>query len=294
MDRDKLVSEDQVRFGPALIEAGRVLWRYAGALLAVGLALVLPLELLGAALTRGNPDVPRSGAPVGTDVVSGLIKVEPILGDVLVLLLGVPVVAGAVVLLVAAVQVERPVSLSTAFAAARKRAGRLILVSVTLAAGIAVASLVSALLGAAIPEVLPAAPVSDVVAAVVLLIGFAALLPYAVVAFPSAMLQRSSAGAAIRSAFVVARDEFVMLLGRGLVVFVLASALGTIARAVVMLVVGLIGTGPFADAIGEAVADAVFIPAFAAGATLMYLDVRGRRGEIDRRRLDREVAAART
>lgn len=291
MDRDKLLSEEKVQVGNALTEVWRVLRRYAVGLIAFGLVVLVPLELVGAALTRNNPDVPRTGAPVGTDLLSGLIKLEPLYGDALVLLIGVPLLAGAAVLLTAARQVDRTPDVPTAIGTAVRRAPWLVLVSVVLALGIGIVAGVAGLLDLLIPGFLPTGGIGDVVASVVLLAGLAALLPYAVVAYPAAVLQRASAGATVRSAVTVARDDFVMLLGRGVAVFAVASILGTAARFVVMLIVGLISTGPFAQAIGEAVADVVFIPVFAAAATLVYLDTRGRRGEVDRQRLEREVDA---
>lgn len=291
MDRDKLLSEEQVQVSSAMVEAVRVLRRYAVGLVGFGLVVLVPLELVGAALTRNNPDVPRTAAPVGTDLVSGLIKLEPVVGDVLVLLVGVPLVAGTVVLLTAAEQVGRPADVSTGIGATVRRAPWLVLVSLLLAIGIGLVAAAAGLLGLIVPEVLPSGSISDVVSAVLLMAGLAALVPLAVVAYPAAVLQRASAGVTARSAMTVARDEFVALLGRGMVVLAVASILGTVVRFVVMLIVGLIGTGPFADAIGEAVADLVFIPVFAAGATLVYLDIRGRRGEIDRARLSAEVDA---
>lgn len=281
MDRGKLLSEEKVRGGDALIEMGRVLRRYAVGLIAFGLLVVVPLELVGAALTRDNPDIPRTGAPVGTDLLSGLIKLEPVLGDVLVLLVGVPLIGGTAVLLTAARQVDRAPDVPTAIGAAVRRAPWLVLVSLVLAVGIGIVAGVAGLLDLLIPGILPTGGIDDVVASVVLLAGLVALLPYAVVAYPAALLQRATAGEAVRSAFAVARDDFVMLLGRGIGVFAVASILGTVARFIVMLIVGPVSTGPFAQAIGEAVADVVFIPVFAAGATLVYLDTRGRRGETD-------------
>lgn len=292
VDRDKLVSEDKVRVGASLIEAGRVLRRHAVGLTVLGLLVLLPLELIGAALTRGNPDVPRTGAPVGTDVVSGLIKLEPILGDALVFLIGVPLVAGTVVLLAAGAQAERTLDVPAAVRGAARRTPWLLTATLLVAIGIGLAALLAALLDLVIPPVLPSGSIADVVASIILLSGLVALIPVVVVAYPAAVLQRSSVGGTARSVLALARSDFVLLLGRGLAVIAIASMLGALARFVVMLVVGLVGSGPFANAIGEAVADLVFIPAFAAGATLVYLDTRGRRGEIDRERLVQEVEAA--
>lgn len=291
VDRDKLLSEEKVQVGNALIEVGRVLRRYAVGLIAFGLVVVVPLELLGAALTSNNPDLPRTGAPVGTDLLSGLIKLEPLFGDALVLLIGLPLIAGTTVLLTAARQVDRTPDVPTAIGAAVRRSPWLVLVSLVLALGIGIVAVIAGLLDLLIPGILPTGGIGDVVASVVLLAGLATLLPYAVVAYPAAVLQRATAGQTVRSAITVARDDFVMLLGRGIAVFVVASILGTVARFIVMLIVGLISTGPFAQAIGEAVADVVFIPVFAAGATLVYLDTQGRRGETDRQKLEREVDA---
>lgn len=290
--QDEIVSEEKVQVGPALGYVGRILRQHAGGLLAVGLALLVPLELIGAALTSGNPDVPRTGAPVGTDVISGLIKLEPIVGDLLVLVFAVPVIAGAVALLTAATLVERPMGVSSALRGASRRAAPLALVTVTLILGIAIVASVAGLVDAVIPQLLPSGSIASVTAAMVILIGTGALLPFALVAYPAAMMHGGTAADPVRSAVRIAREGFVMLLGRAIAVLVIASLLGTVARSVVMLLVGLVSSGPFANAIGEAVADAVFIPLFGAGATVVYLDQRGRRGEIDHATLAEEVERA--
>lgn len=292
MDQRKLMSEEKVRVGPALLEVGRVLRRHATGLIALGLAVSIPLELIGAALTRGNPDVPRSGAPVGTDVLSALIKLEPVIGDVLVLLIGVPLITGTAVLLTAAAQTDRRLEVTGALRGAVRRIATLLLVTLTLALGVGIVAGVAGLLDLVIPGILPKGSIADVVASVVILTGLAALLPLAVIAYPAAMLGRSSGVGTVRSALRLAGDGFVMLLGRAITIVAVASILGTVARFVVMLLVGLVGSGPFANAIGEAVADTVFIPVFAAGATLVYVDIRGRQGDMDEEVLARGVRTA--
>lgn len=292
MDQRKLMSEEKVRVGPALLEVGRILRRHVAGLIALGLGVLVPLELIGAALTRGNPDVPRSGAPVGTDVLSALIKLEPVMGDVLVLLIGVPLLAGTAVLLTAAAQTDRTLDVAGAVRGAARRIATLFLVTLTLALGVGIVAGVAGLLDLVIPGILPTGSIADVVASVVILAGLAALLPLAVAAYPAAMLERSSGLDTVRSALRLAGDGFVMLLGRAIAIVAVASILGTIARFVVMLVVGLVGSGPFANAIGEAVADTVFIPVFAAAATLVYVDIRGRQGDMDQEVLARRIGTA--
>lgn len=292
MDRRKLMSEEKVRVGPALLEVGRILRRHGTGLIALGLGVLVPLELIGAALTRGNPDVPRTGAPVGTDVLSALIKLEPVMGDVLVLLIGVPLIAGTAVLLTAAAQTDRTLDVAGAVRGAVRRIATLFLVTLTLALGVGIVAGVAGLLDLVIPGILPSGSIADVIASVVILAGLVALLPLAVAAYPAAMLERSSGVDTVRSALRLAGDGFVMLLGRAIAIVAVASILGTIARFVVMLIVGLVGSGPFANAIGEAVADTVFIPVFAAAATLVYVDIRGRRGDMDQEVLARGIRTA--
>lgn len=296
MDRDKLVSEDKVQLGPLVLETFRVLRAHLVGLIALGLVLLVPLELLGAALTRQNPDIPRSGAPVGADALTAVIELEPVLGDLLVFLIAVPVLAGTVALVVVAAQLGRELPIGDAWRVALRRLPALLGVTVALALGAAVVIAVAALIDLVVPEILPSGSISSVLGVVVLLAGFTALLPFAVAGYPAAAVEGGGAIDTVRSVVRSGRQSFVDLLGRGVALVALASVLGALVRFVLMLVIGLLGSGWAIQAIGEAVADLVFIPLFAGGATLAYLDLRGRRGEVDRDQLRRatEVGAGRT
>lgn len=296
MDRDKLVSEDKVQLGPLVLETFRVLRARLVGLIALGLVLLVPLELVGAALTRQNPDIPRSGAPVGADALTAVIEVEPVLGDLLVFLIAVPLLVGTVALAVVAAQLGRELRIGDAWRVALRRLPALLGVTVALALAAAVVIAVAAVIDLVVPEILPSGSIASVLGLVVLLTGITALVPFAVAGYPAAAVEAGGAVDAVRSAVRSGRQSFVDLLGRGVALVALASVLGALVRFVVMFVIGLLGSGWAIQAIGEAVADLVFIPIFAGGATLAYLDLRGRRGEVDRDQLRRatEVGAGRT
>lgn len=296
MDRDKLVSEDKVQLGPLVLETFRVLRARLAGLIVLGLVLLVPLELIGAAITRQNPDIPRTGAPVGADALTAVIEVEPVLGDLLVFLIGVPLLAGTVVLVVVAAQLGRELRVGDAWRMALRRLPALLGVTVALALGAAAVIGVAALIDLIVPDILPSGSIASVIGVVILLAGFTTLLPFAVAGYPAAAVDGRGAVDTVRSAFRSARQSFVDLLGRGVAIVALASVLGALVRFVVMLVIGLLGSGWAIEAIGEAVADLVFIPIFAGGAALAYLDLRGRRGEVDRDQLRRstEVGAGRS
>lgn len=293
MDRDKLVSEDKVQLGPLVLETFRVLRARLAGLIVLGLALLVPLELLGAALTRQNPDVPRSGAPVGADALTAVIEVELVLGDILVFLFAVPLLAGTVVLVVVAAQLGRELRVGDALRTASRRLPGLLGVTVALALAAAVVIGVAVMIDLVVPEILPSGSVSSVLGIVVLLAGFVALLPFAVAGYPTAVVGGGGAVDTVRSSVRSGRQSFVDLLGRGVALVALASVLGALVRFVVMLPIGLLGSGWAIEAIGEAIADLVFIPIFAGGAALAYLDLRGRRGEVDRDQLRRATVGAR-
>lgn len=276
VDRTKLLSEDRVRLGPAVAEAWRAVLRRAGGIVVLTAALVLPLELLAAQLQADDPDVPVSGSLTGFDGLWAVVKLEFALGDLLVFLTALPLVAGVAAVVAAGAQAGRGPSVGRALAGVLPRLPRLLVLTVLVGAAIVAVGALGALVDLVAPDVLPTTSLGDVAAAMVLVVGWAALLPYALATFPVGAIEGGGPFGAVRRLLEVVHRHYVVWLGRAAAIFFGAALLASLARWIVLQILRTFEKGVLVEAVGEAIADLVFIPLVGAAAALTYLDVRAR------------------
>lgn len=279
VDRRKLLSEERVRLGPAVVEGLRVVRAHAAGVLLLTFLLSLAVEVAFGAIQAGNPDFAQTGALTGMDSLWSITTREWNLPAMVMFLTVVPVVVGAVSVLIVATELGAEPTTGAAVRGALARAGRLLAVSIALAAAMAVVVAFAILVDGLLPSPLPTSDIGNVFSALVLVAGFVLLSGFALAAYPVAAVERGGPIDAVRRTIEVARRPFRVWVGRAFAILLLASIVSAVVRFVVMQIVRGIEKGALVESIGEAVADTVFLPIVAAGAAMTYLDVRGRQDE---------------
>lgn len=279
MPLDRLLTTERVPLGRTLVEGARITGRHVAGLLVVTAAIATPIEIVTGYWMRGLPYPPRTGAPTGADFLFGIVRFEPVYGDVLVLLLAVPVVAGVCAVLVAGHETGARLTTLGALGGVVRRLFHLVSATILIVAAMAGALGIAVLLDRLIPQYLPRGSVDDLVGVTVLGVLLALILPFAFALLPAAVIEPGGPLTALARGLRTAAESLAVALGRSVVAFAVASVLSTAARLVVVTVIGGGGTVP--TAIAEAVADVVFLPIFFVAAALTYVDVRARGGDVD-------------
>lgn len=281
VDRDKLLAEERVRLGPAVVEGLRVLRTHAVGLLLLTFLPALAVELAFGYVQARDPDFQQTGALTGMDAVWSVITREWNYPALALFVTVVPLVAGTVAILTVATEVDREVSVGAAVRGVLRRALRLLSVTVALLAAVAVVIGLAIVVDGIVPNPLPAGSISDVFSAMVLAAGLIVLTAFALAAYPVAVSEDGGPVEAVTRTVELTLKRFSVWLGRAFAIALLAAVLAAAVRFVVMQIVRMIEKGVMVEAIGEAVADTVAIPLFAAAAAMTYLDIRGREGPVD-------------